>query len=192
MPSEYYWFPDIIYDKIKMKDISRRFTIKYIEQKNTRPFYYKYEIQGWKSIENVAYDIYGSCDYIWAIMIANNIVDPVNDWIKPEDEIFEDAIVKYGGKEQLHSTHHYECNGIKFTTKYKTIYDSRKIVLKYTDVPKDVYEAITKAFPEEIIKDIKVISNIEYELSENEKKRIINVIYPELMNYIEEQVKKLF
>ena len=188
---EYQYFPNIIYDNELIKDISRRFSIKYIERPGHKPYFYKYEIKDWKSIENIAYDIYGSCDYIWAIMVANNIVDPINDWLKPNDEIMEFAIRKYG-RTKINSTHHYECNGIKFITKQKTITDARGTYLSGNVIPTDVYEAIIAAFPFATITDIKVISNIEYEQAENEKKRIINVIYPELIPMIQNEIKKLF
>lgn len=188
---EYQYFSDIIYDNELLKDISRRFTIKYIERPGHKPYFYKYRIKDWQSIENVAYDIYGSCDYIWAIMIANNIVDPINDWIKSYDEIVEYAQKKYGIT-GFNSVHHYECNGIKFITKQKTIIDARKTYLSGHLLPSDVTEAITEAFPFSIITDIKIITNIEYEMAENEKKRIINVIYPELIPYIQDEIKKIF
>lgn len=188
---EYQYFPNIVYNNEKLKDISRRFNIQNIEKPGVKPFFYKYEIKNWKSIENVAYDIYGSCDLIWAIMVANNIVDPINDWLKKEDEVLEYAIQKYGVI-RLNVPHHYECNGIKFITKQKTIIDARGTYLSGYLIPTDVYEATIEAFPNTVINDIKVVTNIEYEKQENEKKRIINVIYPELIPYIQDQIKKLF
>ena len=189
--NDYQYFPNVIYNEELIKDISRRFTIKYIEKPGSKPYFFKYEIQDWKSIENVAYDLYGSCDYIWAIMIANNIVDPINDWLKPNDEVVEYAKKKYGIT-GFNSTHHYECNGIKFITKQKTIIDARGTYLSGHLIPTDVVEAITEAFPFTVITDIKVVTNIEYEMAENEKKRIINAIYPELLPYIQDEIKKLF
>ena len=188
---DYQYFPNIIYNNEMLKDISRRFSIKYIEKPGAKPYFYKYEIINWKSIENVAYDIYGSCDYIWALMIANNIVDPINDWLKPTEEVMNYAIKKYG-KTNINSTHHYECNGIKFITKQKTIIDARGTYLSGNLIPTDVYEAILEAFPFTVITDINVVTNIEYEISENEKKRVINVIYPELIPYIQNEIKRIF
>ena len=188
---EYQYFPNIIYDDELIKDISRRFAIKYIEKPGSKPYFYKFEIKDWNTIENIAYDIYGSSDYIWAIMIANNIIDPINDWLKKEDEVMEYAVKKYG-KTRLNSAHHYECNGIKFITKQKTIIDARGTYLSGHLIPTDVYQAIVEAFPFAVITDVNVVTNIEYEIAENEKKRIINVIYPELIPRIQDEIKKLF
>ena len=183
---EYQYFPTIEYNNELIRDISRRFSIKYIEKPGAKPFFYKYEITTWKSIENVAYDIYGSCDYIWAIMIANNIIDPINDWLKKDEEIMEYAVKKYG-KANLHAAHHYECNNIKFTTKQKTIIDARGTYISGHLIPTDVFEEITEAFPFTVITDINVVTNIEYEIALNEKKRVINVIYPELLERIHQE-----
>lgn len=188
--------PTIEWNGWKMRDISRRFIIKWIQSKDSKPYWFRHRISGWKSIENVAYDFYGSCDYVWALMVANNVVHPINDWLKKEEEVTADAVKKYGA-EKLNSPHHYEYKGMKYTTSMKTLVDARKTkaVSGYV-IPQDVYDQIMKHFQNfnegVFIGDINVVTNIEYEREMNERKRFINVIYPSLIQTIEADMEKLF
>ena len=188
--------PEIEYEGWKIKDISRRFVIKYIESKKSKPYWFKHRITGWKSIENVAYDFYGSCDYIWAVMIANNIVHPVKDWLKKPEEVYAEAQKKYGA-EFLTSPHHYEYNGIRYTTRNKTITDARKTPNASGHViPEEIYRQVLRTAVNPLhpifVGDIDVVTNIEWEMEQNEKKRIINLIYPTLLSELEPQMEKLF
>ena len=103
--------PTIEWNGWKMRDISRRFIIKWLQTKKSKPYWFEHRITGWKSIENVAYDFYGSCDYIWALMVVNNIIHPVNDWLLKEDEVISMASKKYGA-DHLNDPHHYEYKGL--------------------------------------------------------------------------------
>ncbi len=191
-------FPTIDWNGLKMRDISRRFIIKWIQTRHSKPYWFRHRMKGWKSIENVAYDFYGSCDYVWAIMVANNIVHPIHDWLKKEEEVIEEASKKYG-QENLNNPHHYEYKGIKYTTKSKTLIDARKGKVKATygyAIPQDVYDQIVKQFANiEVpinLSDVEIITNIEYERALNEKKRVVNIIYPSLIQDIEAEMERLF
>lgn len=151
-------YPIISYNGDIITDISRRFIIKNIETDYSRDIYFEYIIKNWKSPENIAYDFYGSCDYIWLVLVINNIVDPVKDWLLQDSEVKSLIIEKYG-MENIYSPHHYEKNGI--------IYDH--------------YESGSK-----------LVTNYEYEVDLNEKKRKIKLIYPELVSTMESEAKKLF
>lgn len=155
-------YPVIDYDSSKIIDISKRFFVRNIDAVNSKNIYFWYMIRNWKSPENIAHDFYGSCDYVWVILALNNIVNPFEDWILSEEELKSYIVSKYGSK--AYNVHHYEYNGIL-----------------YTSMPD------TGDF-----KNIKTISNYEYEVSVNEKKRLIKILYPELLPDIEQEVKALF
>ena len=74
-------YPKITYGSDILTDISRRFIIENIKTSSSEDIYFDYLIKNWKSPENLAYDFYGSCDYVWAILIINNIVNPFDDWL---------------------------------------------------------------------------------------------------------------
>lgn len=188
--------PIIEYNGEKIKDISRRFVIKWIQSRHSKPYWFEHRMEGWKSIENVAYDFYGSCNYIWAIMVANNIIHPIHDWLKKEEEVIRLAEQKYGA-EFLNYPHHYEYNDMKYTTRLKTLVDARKTKAKYGyAIPQDVYDAVLEQHVNSVNEiyagDIKVVTNIQYEIEQNEKKRIIKVIYPSIISDIESEMEKIF
>ena len=103
-------YPKIIYNSDMLTDISRRFIIQNIESNTSKNIYFEYIIKNWKSPENIAYDFYGSCDYVWAILIINNIVNPFEDWLLSDSEIKSRISSLYGNN--MYSIHHYELNGI--------------------------------------------------------------------------------
>ena len=154
-------YPVINYAGDKIVDISKRFAVLNIENDKSKNIYFWHTIQNWKSPENVAYDFYGSCDYVWVILALNNIVNPFEDWLFSDEEIKQRIKTKYGSK--MHDVHHYEQNGIL-----------------YTSLPESNNGVISK------------ITNYEYENLQNEKKRTIKVLYPHLLPIIEQEVKGLF
>jgi hypothetical protein len=99
---------------------------------------------------------------VWVILALNNIVNPFEDWLLSDEEVKDRIKKKYGSK--LHDAHHYEQDGIL-----------------YTSLP-EIKEG----------KPITKITNYEYEMAENEKKRTIKVLYPHLLSTIEKEVKGLF
>ena len=119
-------YPIISYNGDIITDISRRFIIKNIETEHSEDIYFEYLIKNWRSPENIAYDFYGSCDYIWLVLVINNIVDPIKDWLLPDDEIKKFIIEKYG-RENIYNVHHYELNGII----YKNYVNGAKLVTNY-------------------------------------------------------------
>ena len=154
-------YPVINYDGESILDISKRFAIKNIDTEKSKDIYFWHIIKNWKSPENIAYDFYGSCDYIWVILALNNIVNPITDWLMAEDELKMYIEEKYG--RQMYDIHHYEQNGLLY--REKPLDSNGKIV---------------------------TITNYEYEVLENEKKRAIKVLYPHMLSTIEHEVKALF
>lgn len=150
-------YKKISYNGDILTDISKRFIIKNIETNYSRDIYFEYIIENWKSPENIAYDFYGSCDYVWLILTVNNIVDPVGDWLLQDSEIKELIVKKYG--DGIYDPHHWEKDGVLY--------------------PSAVHGA-------------KAVSNWEYEMDKNEKKRKIRVIYPELVSLMEKEAKAMF
>lgn len=155
-------YPVINYDNNKIIDISKRFVVTNIETDLSKNIYFWHTIKNWKSPENMAYDFYGSCDYVWIILSLNNIVNPFEDWLFSDEELKQRINEKYGSK--LYDVHHYEQNGISYTT-------------RPSELPGHPITAIT---------------NYDYEIQENEKKRTIKVLYPHLLQQIENEVKALF
>lgn len=168
-------YPVITYNDHTMIDISKRFAVTNIETDNSKSIYFWHVIKGWKSPENVAYDFYGSCDYVWVLLSLNNVINPVDDWLLSDEELRLRMEEKYGNK--LYDVHHYEKDGIMYAY---PLDNTGKPILT------------SKERVEMIPSDATPVSNYEYEYERNEKKRRIKILYPELLSTIEHEVRSLF
>jgi hypothetical protein len=169
-------YPVITYDENKIIDISKRFAITNIDTERSKDIYFWYTIQGWKSPENIAYDFYGSCDYVWVIMALNNIIHPIQDWLLSDEELRTYVEKEYTNEEKykgdsygIYGIHHYEKDGIIYAPPLDR---NDKGIL----IPSGARE----------------VTNYEYEVAKNEKKRRIRILRPELLSTIEHEVKALF
>ena len=164
-------YPVITYDNNNIIDISKRFAITNIDTYRSKDIYFWYTIQGWKSPENIAYDFYGNCDYVWVIMALNNVIHPINDWLLSDEELrsyiekeYENEEKYIGEKYGIYGIHHYEKDGILYTSK-EGLDNTNGLI---------------------------AVTNYEYEVARNEKKRRIRILYPELLSTIEHEVRALF
>lgn len=69
--------------------------------------YDEYDIVDGETPELVSNKLYGSPQYHWAIMIANQRYDYLNDWPLPYDRLVQYCIDKYG-EGNIYDIHHYE------------------------------------------------------------------------------------
>lgn len=105
-------YNDTVFNGIKIKNILDRYLLisETIGKKQT--IFQDYLIIDWESPETVAYKVYGSCDYHWAVLLANNVINPFYDWLLKEDEIRYYIEKKYGNK--AFEPHHWELYGLAY------------------------------------------------------------------------------
>lgn len=144
------------YNGMLIQDITKRYIIGATNRNRDVPIFMDYLIKDWEAPEEIAHKLYGSCDYEWVILLANNIINPYTDWLLTNYELEQYIKNKYGSKAK--DIHHYELNGIIY------------------------YEPVLGSNP---------ITNSEYEYDKNEKKRLINVVYPELLYQIQESLSRV-
>lgn len=92
MAKYFEYFPEISYNGVKVKDITRRAT--FTKSLAANPYLYMpYTVKDGERAEDIANWYYGSVDYVWLVHYANNIVDPYLQW--PLDEYsFNQYLVK--------------------------------------------------------------------------------------------------
>lgn len=103
--------------------------------------------------EDVAYRFYKNAEYHWVILLANNIVDPREEWPLPNADVYTFATRRYG---VLNDVHHY-----------RTV-QGHHIISGYSQL---LSQGI-----------IEPVTNIEHELEVNEAKRHIKVLDPQFLN----------
>ena len=155
---------------ITAKNIFRRMKIR-DDLKNVFSIFNKYEIDDGDRPDTVARDLYGKSNLDWVVLITANIINVRDEWPLSSKELYDFTVSKYGLK-KINDTKHYETTEVK-NNRGVIIMPKGKIVDKDFSIPSpDLPE--TDAF----IKPIRVVTNYEYESSENEKKRSISILRP--------------
>ncbi len=102
MAGEYFdKFPEISYNNVLVKDITRR--VKFLKESLDNPYaFLPYTVKEGERAEDIAYHYYGDANYAWLVYLANDIIDPYNEWPMDEHTFNEYLISKYevqsGGK----------------------------------------------------------------------------------------------
>jgi hypothetical protein len=106
--------PEIYYNFI-LNGTEKLFIVRDITA-NVRPLkntldnitvYDLYDIVDGETPEIISHRFYGSPKYHWAIMIANQRYDYLNEWPLPYDRLVQYCVDKYGDG-NIYDTHHYE------------------------------------------------------------------------------------
>jgi len=175
--------------------------------------FYQYQMKDSDNPEVIAHKLYDDPNRYWMVMFANNLIDPYYDIPLDYGEL--DAYVEYtygsiaNAQNQIH---HYERrtelvtndNGITDTKEYvqelqeKSYNYSTGTVVTNT-LPTLATSPITVSSSTETIDNVIItktvkdyaISKYDYELTENEKKRTVNLIRNEFVQQIETEFKTL-
>jgi hypothetical protein len=86
--------PIINYNGYQVRDLTRRNRLLPVSISNPYLFL-PYTISDEDRPEDIAYYYYGSTDYTWLVLLANNIIDPYHDWPLKEDDFNKYLIKKY-------------------------------------------------------------------------------------------------
>lgn len=179
--------------------------------KNENVSYYLYTIRDQDTPESIAYKYYGDARRHWIILLANDIVNPYYDWPLSLANFNNYIRDKYGSLASAQTTiHHYE--KVITTTDSKTgEVTERRYWIDETDardtegesLPHDAYDELAvDSYPNlsgtfkdgsgvTMVISRDAISQYDWELEENEKKRNIKLIRKEYYDFIEEQLRNL-
>ena len=170
--------------------------------------YYEHTIGEGDTPEILAEKVYNDTQAHWIILYANNMVDPQYDW--PLDyKSFDNYIVnKYGSiataKTQIH---HYEkvirreesLTGLITETRFQINF--QQITQNEPDVPYDNYSELPETLVETInmgpgrtviqVTGKNAVSFYDWEVEENDKKRLIKIIKPEYYSQILNEFNEL-
>lgn len=130
----------------------------------------EYTIVGAPRPEQLSHMIYGSTDYEWVLLLVNGVIDPWYGWIKPDDVVRAYAEKKYATFGGAEGTHHYidPQTGEEYYDLHKP--DSNVDIWYNTLDTSRVYPQFEGA----LIR----VTNVEYEIDENEKLRKIIIVRP--------------
>jgi|694.fasta_scaffold153430_2 hypothetical protein len=166
-------------------DILRRAVLSN-ELKNNSSVFDQYDIKDGETPEIVADYWYGDSNLHWVILIANDIIDPRFDWPMSYYNLVEFVKGKYG-EEDVNSLHHYVNPQEYIVSGYRAMVENSSYTL-----PQSIqFQATTGVQQINLVLQnfptgsLFPVTNLMYETAENEKKRRINILKPEIVSTVE-------
>jgi hypothetical protein len=201
IPKDFYQ----LYDETSLDvitNITHRFKFDDLVKTNGSSFY-EYVISDGDTPEILANKIYDSSERHWIILLLNDIVDPVSQWPLSDRSLNLYIQSKYGEEANNSPVVPWSKSNIKT---YRKIETRTNIATK--EFTKDIIEVDAASYANVVssttlltlesgnIIQIKVEkesqSYFEYEQELNEKKRLIKLLRPEFVSFVEKEFKGLF
>ena len=162
-----------------VKNVFRRVKLR-DDLQNVFTIFNKYQIQEGARPDTVAEELYGSSQYDWVVLIGAGIINVRNEWPLSDRDIYRYSEQLYGN--DLNAVHHYETKEIK-DSNGRLILPAGKIVDSTFTIP-DPNISIQTLNP------VVGISNYEYEVRKNNKKRDIYVLKPAYLQQVINDTRK--
>jgi hypothetical protein len=162
-----------------VKNIFRRVKLR-DDLQNVFTIFNKYQIQEGARPDTVAEELYGSSQYDWVVLISAGIINVRNEWPLSDRDIYRYSEQLYGN--DLNDIHHYETTEVK-DSRGRLIFPAGKIVDSTFTIP-DPNISIQTLNP------VVGISNYEYEVRKNNKKRDIYVLKPAYLQQVINDTRK--
>tara|TARA_Y100000114_G_scaffold103482_1_gene96600 strand:- start:117 stop:773 length:657 start_codon:yes stop_codon:yes gene_type:complete len=159
---------------VTAKNIFRRMKIR-DDLKSVFSVFDKYEIDDGDRPDTVARDFYGKSNLDWVVLITANIINVRDEWPLSDKEVYDFTVSKYGLTE-VNNIKHYET---------KKITNSRGVVVLRSGEIVDAGFTINYYDGGDITttpsNTVRGVTNYEYEVRENQKKRSIDILRPEYL-----------
>ena len=166
-------------DYLLVKNVFRRVKLR-DDLQNVFTIFNKYQIQEGARPDTVAEELYGSSQYDWVVLISAGIINVRNEWPLSDRDIYRYSEQLYGN--DLNDIHHYETTEVK-DSRGRLIFPAGKIVDSTFTIP-DPNISIQTLNP------VVGISNYEYEVRKNNKKRDIYVLKPAYLQQVINDTRK--
>ena len=166
-------------DYLLVKNIFRRVKLR-DDLQNVFTIFNKYQIQEGARPDTVAEELYGSSQYDWVVLVGAGIINVRNEWPLSDRDIYRYSEQLYGN--DLNAVHHYETIEVK---------DSRgRLILPAGKIVDSVFTIPNPNIPVQTLNPVVGISNYEYEVRKNDKKRDIYVLKPSYLQQVINDTRK--
>jgi hypothetical protein len=166
-------------------------------------FFTKYSIIGNERADNIASKFYGDPTLDWVIFLSNNIINVQEEWPLPQQTFDKIMLQKYSSYEELYSgIHHYETLEIKDSIGRVLLEAGKQISPTWSTNGNYVENNGVYYFgfyDSEIQQDVLVpstdfiaeVTNYQYEVRKEEKKRDIFILKPIYLNVLFENLEEI-
>lgn len=166
-------------------DVTKRFIIRDFYKRALLPFF-TYDVNEGDRPDLVAFNFYGDPMLDWLVLLPNEILDPHYQWPMTNNQLNEYVRKKYGSvSNAMAQTHHYEQIIRQRTTHINS--DGEQILIPEHTLVVDqtTYSSLSPS-------SRKLITNYDYEIAINEKRRNISIINPNQVPGIVELFRNLY
>lgn len=147
----------------------------------SKAVYYNYNVKEGERADVIAFKYYGDFTLDWLIFLTNNIVDPLYDWPLDTPSLERFIIKKYGSLRAANEgIHHYE----HIIQQHEVLYDGTIVPEKSIIIDQTTYDSLGG-------QDTRIITNYNYEVDKNDKKRLIKLLDEEYVTSVIDKVSEI-
>lgn len=149
-------------------------------------FFTKYRVKGNDRPDNVAFEVYKDENLDWIVLLSNNIINYETEWPMTQQALDNYLLNKYGDYNNVYANRNFETLEVK---------DSKgnMIIRQGLEVPEDFSVTFYDPGLKQIVTRSQVfrVTNYEYEIRREDKKRNIFLIRPEYIGIIIEDIQRI-
>jgi hypothetical protein len=164
---------------LTVKNLFRRVKLR-DDLQNVFTIFDKYQIIDGARPETVAEELYGSTQYDWVVLVSAGITRVRDQWPLSDKDVYDYSESIYGIN--LNDVHHFETIEVK-DSKNRLILPAGKVVDSTFTIP-------NPSNPLATLNPVVGISNYEYEVLKNNKKRTIYVLKPRYLQQAVNDIRK--
>ena len=165
-------------DYVLVKNLFRRTKLR-DDLQSAVTIFDKYQVGHGERPDTIAEQLYGDSGLDWVVMMTANIINVRDQWPLSDSELYKYAENKYGTK--LNDVRFHETTEVKDSSG-RLILPKGKIVDSGFTIPKPGTDTAT-------LNPVVSVSNYDYEVRENDKKRQIFVLKPEYLGMFLEDMR---
>ena len=179
------------HDYLLVKNIFQRVKLRN-DLQNVFTIFDKYQIVDGARPDTVAKELYGSSQYDWVVLITAGIINVRDQWPLSDKDLYNYCEEVYGNN--LNSIHHYETTEVKDPNNRlilpagKVVDSSFKVTYFYGNTLYTNDSTILGSNVVYISNSVIGVSNYEYEVRKNDKKRTIYLLKP---GYLQQVIKDI-
>ena len=137
-----------------------------------------YQIEDNQRPDVIAQKLYGDAKLDWVILITNNITNIREEWPLNNQDLYKHMIEKYGSDENISGIHHYETTEVRDEYNRLVVPSGLQVDSNYSITYSKLDNALVTVSP------VKSVTNYEYEVDKNEKKRLIRILKPQYLSVV--------
>lgn len=187
-------FPTVNYNGVNSRDITRR--TNFVSSVLSSPYLFlPYTVKEGEKPEDIAYNYYGTIEATWLVLMANNIVDPYNQWALTYEHFAEYLITKYAslsGRTGYDVIAWLQDETILENIVYYYRKTTNGVELKVSpDTFPYVYDIQNQIVGRDVAEGWTALRLYEYEYAANESRREVIVVDRRYYEQINEEFKRI-